>query len=549
MAKKEVSAAGAGEGAGKPKEKGLALDTSWGAEIKACYTPSDLVGWSYGESLGSPGEFPYTRGIDPSMYRKNLWPMGQYAGFGSSEDTNKRFKFLVLEQGADRISVAFDLPTALGYDSDHELAKGEVGKIGVAIDSLADYEELFEGIPWKKIRQMDLVNSSISPILLAMTKALFEKNEVDPGNIRVTFLNDPLNEFIARGNYIFDVPSSLRLTCDVVEHCVREYPFWHPITISGLHSRWAGANPIQELAFALANTKTYIEAMVNRGLAVDDFAPNLRVRFSADMELFETAAKFRAARRIWARLMKETYGAKRQESMMLRLATGTAGYALTAQEPLNNIARLTIQALGAVMGGAQSISVHTMDEALSIPTPEAAKVSLRLTQIIAYETDSTKTVDPLGGSYFVESLTDKIEAGVLKYLGEIDRMGGSVCAIENQYFAKEIGRQAYTYQRQIDSGEKVIVAVNRFASKEEFTHEPFVVNPAAEAKQLEKLKRIREKRDSHDCRTALEELKKCAKGNENIIPAMMRATTAYATVGEICCTLGEVFKKYKEKAF
>jgi methylmalonyl-CoA mutase N-terminal domain/subunit len=512
--------------------------TTSSAQVNRLYTPMD-----HDKEIGFPGEFPYTRGVQPTMYRGRLWTMRQYAGFGTAAESNKRYKYL-LSQGQTGLSVAFDLPTQIGYDSDHPLAFGEVGKVGVAIDSLLDMEVLFEGIKLDNISTSMTINSPAS-ILLAMYVALAEKQGVSSADLRGTIQNDILKEYTARGTYIFPPKPSMRLICDVFEYCSQNMPKWNTISISGYHIREAGSTAAQEVAFTLADGIAYVEAAVEKGLNVDDFAPRLAFFFNAHNDLFEEVAKLRAARRMWARIMKERFGSSNPKSQMLRFHTQTAGSSLTAQQPENNVVRVTLQALSAVLGGTQSLHTNSMDEALALPTEEAVRVALRTQQIIAHESGAINTIDPLAGSYFLEALTDQIEKQATEYIEKIDAMGGMLVAVERGYVQKEIHESAYIYQKEIESEKRLIVGVNSFIMKDKIPINTLKISPEIERKQLEKLKQLKSERDNLKVKSALENLKKIAVGSENIMPAILEAVLVYATLGEICNVLREVFGEYK----
>ncbi len=495
------------------------------------------------EKIGFPGEYPYTRGIRPTMYRGRYWTMRQYAGYGSAEETNRRFRYL-LEQGQTGLSVALDLPTQIGYDSDDPMAAGEVGKVGVAIDSLEDMERLFEGIPLDQVSTSMTINAPAS-VLLAMYIAVAEKQGVPPEKLRGTIQNDILKEYIARGTYIFPPKPSMRLITDIFAFCAERVPRWNTISISGYHIREAGSTAVQEVAFTLANGIAYVKAALDKGLDVDEFAPRLSFFFNAHNHFFEEIAKFRAARRMWARIMKERFGAKDPRSLQLRFHTQTGGSTLTAQQPDNNIVRVALQALAAVLGGTQSLHTNARDEALALPTEESARIALRTQQIIAYETGVADTVDPLGGSFYVEALTDKIEEEAVKYIEKIDEMGGAVAAVEQGFMQREIHRAALETQRRIESGEEVVVGVNRFRMEEEPEPQLLRVDPSLAKRQIERLKDLRSRRDAGKVEESLAALKRAAEGTDNLMPYILDAVRAYATVGEICHALREVFGEYQ----
>lgn len=512
-------------------------------EVDRLYTPLDAQENDYIKDLGFPGEYPFTRGIQPTMYRGRLWTMRQYAGFGTAEESNERYKFL-LSQGQTGLSVAFDLPTQIGYDSDHPMAQGEVGKVGVAIDSLKDMEILFDGIPLDQVSTSMTINAPAA-ILLAMYIAVAEKQGVSPEKLSGTIQNDILKEYVARGTYIFPPEPSMRLITDIFEFCSRNVPKWNTISISGYHIREAGATAVQEVAFTLANGIAYVEAAIKAGLDVDDFAPRLSFFFNAHNDLLEEVAKFRAARRLWAKMMKERFKAKNPRSMMLRFHTQTAGSTLTAQQPDNNIVRVAIQALAAVLGGTQSLHTNSRDEALALPTEESVRIALRTQQIIAYESGVTETVDPLAGSYYVEHLTNLIEQKAMEYIQKIDELGGAPKAIEKGYIQQEIQDSAYRYQQEIESGRRIVVGVNKFQIEEEPPKNLLKVNPEVEKIQRKKLEVLRATRDNIAVKSALEELSCKAKTSENLMPSIINCVKVYATLGEISDTLRGVFGEYK----
>jgi len=511
--------------------------------IKRLYLPEDLDRIDYLEDIGFPGERPYTRGVQPTMYRGRLWTMRQYAGFGTAEDSNKRYKYL-LEHGQTGLSVAFDLPTQMGYDSDHELSRGEVGKCGVAISSLKDMEVLFDGIPQGKVSTSMTINST-AMILLVMYIAVAEKQGIAPPQLTGTIQNDILKEYIARGTYIFPPRESMRLITDVFEYCARDLPRWNTINISGYHIREAGSTAVQEVAFTLANGIAYVEAALGKGLSVDKFAPRLAFFFNAHNDLFEEIAKFRAARRLWAKIMKDRFHARNPKSSMLRFHTQTAGCSLTAQQPENNIVRVTIQALAAVLGGTQSLHTNSMDEAYALPTEKAVKIALRTQQLIAHESGVVNTIDPLAGSYFVESLTKQIEEEAMEYIGKIDGMGGMVAAIEKGFVQNEISNSAYRYQRAVERGEKVVVGVNKYRESEIEDIETLKIRPDVEKRQKQRLARLRKERDGREVREALDEIRRVAGGDGNLVPVVLDAVKRYVTLGEICDVLREEFGEYR----
>ena len=508
--------------------------TSSGIEVKALYTTAPPM-------TEKPGEFPYTRGIQKDMYRGRLWTMRQYAGFSTAEESNKRYHYL-LQQGTTGLSVAFDLPTQIGYDSDHEMSEGEVGKVGVAIDSLQDIEILFDGIELEKITTSMTINATAA-ILLAMYIALAKKQGADIRQISGTIQNDILKEYAARGTYIYPPKPSMRIITDIFEYCSNEVPKWNTISISGYHIREAGSTAVQELAFTLANGKAYLNAALEKGLDINVFARRLSFFFNCHNNFFEEIAKFRAARRMWANITK-SLGATDEKAQMLRFHTQTGGSTLTAQQPMNNIIRVTNQAMAAVLGGTQSLHTNGYDEALSLPTEAAAKIALRTQQIIAFESGVTDTVDPLAGSFFVENLTNEIEAAAQLYIDKIDAMGGSVNAIENGYIQNEIAASAYQYQLEVEDVGRIIVGVNKFTQKEEVITDTLTIDESVRNIQTEKIKRLRTTRNATEVDSALVNLKKTAKSTENLMPFILTAVEAYATLGEIADVLREVFGEY-----
>jgi methylmalonyl-CoA mutase N-terminal domain/subunit len=509
------------------------------------YTPADVAGMDPDRDLGLPGEYPFTRGVQPTMYRSRFWTMRQYAGFATAAETNERFRYL-LEQGQTGLSVAFDLPTQMGYDSDAPEAEGEVGRVGVPVSSLADMETLFAGIPLGDVSTSMTINAT-APILLALYVAAAEKQGVARSRVSGTTQNDILKEYVARGTWIYPPRASMRLVTDVFEFASRELPRWNTISISGYHMREAGATAAQELAFTLADGIAYVEAAVGRGLAVDDFAPRLSFFFAAWSELFEEVAKFRAARRMWARIMKERFGATNPKSMMCRFHTQTAGSSLTAQSIDNNVVRTTLQALAAVLGGTQSLHTNSRDEALALPTVESARLALRTQQIIAHEAGVTETPDPLAGSWFVESLTDELEAAAIAYLDEIDAMGGTLAAIEGGFQQRQIQESAYRVQREIERGDRVVVGVNRFRDDEAGARPALLrIDPDGERRQVESLRRVRAGRDAAAWEAAMRRLEDEARGEANLLPSIIEAVAAYATVGEIADRLRSVWGVHRE---
>lgn len=520
--------------------------TSSGIEVKTLYTPLDVENERYLENVGFPGLYPYTRGIQSSMYRGRIWSIRQYAGFGTPEESNRRFRFL-LQQGQTGLSIAFDLPTQIGLDSDHPLARGEVGRVGVAIDSLRDMEIMFEGIPLDKVSTSMTINAPAA-IILAMYVAVAKRQGVPPVKLNGTIQNDILKEYIARGTYIFPPQPSLRLMVDTVGFCIKEMPSFNFISIGGYHIREAGATAVQEVAFAFANALAYIQALIDAGIAVDQFAPRISWIFNTQNNFFEEVAKYRAARRLWARIMRERFGAKDPRSWMFRIHVQNGGSTLTAQQPLNNIIRGTIHALATVLGGAQSMAICSYDEALAIPTEESAALSVRIQQIIAYESGVADTVDPLGGAYFVEALTDEMEAAIKGLLRKVEEMGGSVAAIENGYFHSQIEESAYRYQKDVESGKQVVVGLNKFVAGERQEIKLQKVDPEVEKRQVERLHKLKKERNNRRVQEALVFVKEKAQGNDNLLPALIEAVDEYATLGEICGVLREVFGEYQQKA-
>lgn len=528
----------------KRPERKESFTTGSNEEVERLYTPLDVEDLDYQKDLGMPGEYPYTRGVQPTMYRGRLWTMRQYAGFSTAEESNKRYKYL-LDQGTTGLSVAFDLPTQIGYDSDHPLAEGEVGKVGVAIDSLADMEILFKDIPLDKVSTSMTINAPAS-ILLAMYIAVAEKQGVKPEQLNGTIQNDILKEYIARGTYIFPTEPSMRLITNIFEYCHREMPKWNTISISGYHIREAGATAAQEVAFTLVDGIAYVQAAIDAGLQVDDFAPRLSFFFNAHNDLLEEVAKFRAARRLWAKIMRERFGAKNERSMMLRFHTQTGGSTLTAQQPDNNIVRVAIQTLAAVLGGTQSLHTNSRDEALALPSEDSVRIALRTQQIVAYESGVAETVDPLAGSYYVENLTNRIEEKAMEYIEKIDQLGGAPKAIDKGYIQQEIQDSAYTYQKQIESQERIVVGMNKFQIDEPKPSGLLKVDPAVGEMQKKKLAALKEERDNAVVTQRLEELREAAQGEDNLMVPILNAVKAYATLGEICGVLREVFGEYQQ---
>lgn len=514
-------------------------------EAQRLYTPFDIENFDYGEKLGFPGQYPFTRGVQPTMYRGRLWTMRAYAGFATAEETNARYKYL-LEAGQTGLSVAMDLPTQIGLDSDHELSHGEVGKVGVAIDSLADMEALFDGIPLDKVSTSMTINGPAA-VLLAMYVAVAEKQGVKPEALKGTIQNDILKEYIARGTYIFPPRPSMRLITDTFEYCSKNIPKWNTISVGAYHIREAGASEVQEIAFAFANAMAYIDAAIKAGQKVDDFAPGISWIFTAGLDFFGEVAKFRAARRLWARIMKERYGASVPKAQMLRVHVHTAGSVLTAQQPLNNVVRITWQALSAVLGGIQSMACCAYDEAIALPTEESATLALRTQQLLAYESGVTDTIDPLAGSYYIETLTDKIEKEAYDYIDKIDRMGGAVAAIEQGYMQQEMAAHAYEYQHEVELGKRTVIGVNKFNdSKKLAEQDVLTADLSVGERQIARLEKMKSGRDNEAVKAALEKLREAAKGTENLMPYLIDAVKTYATLGEICGVLREEFGEYKQ---
>jgi methylmalonyl-CoA mutase N-terminal domain/subunit len=522
------------------------LRTTSGVPINRIYTPQDMEGTDYSRDIGLPGEYPYTRGVQPTMYRAKPWTMRMFAGFGTAEDTNKRFKYL-LSQGQTGLSTAFDMPTLYGYDTDHPMAAGEFGKCGVAVSSLADMEILFADLPLDKITTSMTINSPAA-VIWAMYIVNAEKRGFPRAKLGGTLQNDILKEYIAQKEFLFPPEPSMRLVTDTIEFGTRYMPKWNTISISGYHIREAGATAVQELAFTLADGLAYVDAALERGLKIDEFAPRLSFFFDVHNDFFEEIAKFRAGRRIWARLMRERYGAKDPRSWLLRTHAQTAGVSLTAQQPDNNIVRTTIQALAAVLGGTQSLHTNSLDEALALPTEKAALIALRTQQIIASESGVVNTVDPLGGSYFVEALTDQTEQATMDYLNQIEALGGVMACIQNGFFQREIAESAYRYQQEIDQHKRTIVGVNDYVMDEEIKVPTLYIDRVGERAQIERLQRVRRERDNTAVRRALDNLRRVAEGTENTMPAIIEAVKAYATLGEIMDVFRSVFGEYMEPA-
>lgn len=527
----------------KSPERKKEFTTASFSPVNPLYTLEDLKNNS-NENIGYPGEFPFTRGVRSTMYRGRLWTMRQYAGFGTAKESNERYRYL-LDQGQSGLSVAFDLPTQIGYDSDDPIAYGEVGKVGVAIDTLADMEILFDNIPLDKVSTSMTINAPAS-ILLAMYIVVAEKQGVSQNKISGTIQNDILKEYFARGTYIFPPEPSMRLITDIFDYCVREVPKWNTISISGYHIREAGSTASQEVGFTLANGIAYVEAALNAGLDLDLFALRLSFFFNAHNDLLEEVAKYRAARRLWASIMKDRFSAKNPKSMMLRFHTQTAGSTLTAQQVDNNIVRVTIQTLAAVLGGTQSLHTNSKDEALALPTEDSVRIALRTQQIVAEESGVTNTIDPLAGSYYVEAMTDRIEKEAKDYINKIDSLGGMIEAINSGYVQSEIQKAAYKYEKEFESGERVVVGVNKYQSPQEENPDLLKIDMKVQKEQIKLLSKVKAERNNDDVKSKIQELKNAAEGNSNLIPYIIEAVKTYATIGEISNALREVFGEYKE---
>jgi methylmalonyl-CoA mutase N-terminal domain/subunit len=529
----------------KAPEREPSFKTTSHIELKRLYTPLDVADLDYCNELGFPGEPPFTRGVQPTMYRGRFWTMRQYAGFATPEETNKRYKYL-LEHGQTGLSVAFDLPTQIGYDSDHPLSDGEVGKVGVAIDTLKDMEILFEGIPLDKVSTSMTINATAA-ILLTMYLAVAEKQGVKSEILQGTIQNDILKEYAARGTYIYPPPESMRIVTDIFAFCKDRVPRWNTISISGYHMREAGCTAVQEVAFTLADGIAYVEAAIRAGLDVDSFASRLAFFFCCHNTFIEEVAKFRAARRLWAKIMRDRFKAKKDESCMLRFHTQTAGCSLTAQQPDNNVVRVAFQALAAVLGGTQSLHTNSRDEAYALPTEDSVRIALRTQQLIAYESGVADMIDPLGGSYVVEALTDEIENRSKEYIEKIEAMGGAVKAIESGYIQGEIGESAYQYQKEIEAKKRIIVGLNQFQVEEEPLRDILRIKPEVERYQKEKLARVKKERNNTRVKETLADLKRTAQGTANLVPPILEAVRVYATLGEVSDTLREVFGEYRER--
>ncbi|MBC8177789.1 MAG: methylmalonyl-CoA mutase family protein [Deltaproteobacteria bacterium] len=527
----------------RPERKAEFVNTS-GIPVKRLYSPLDGSDASYLSEIGLPGEYPFTRGVQPTMFRGRYWTMRQYAGFATAEESNSRYRFL-LDQGQTGLSVAFDLPTQIGYDSDNEMAIGEVGKVGVAIDSLEDMETLFNKIPLDKVSTSMTINAPAA-VLLAMYIAVAEKQGVSADKLRGTIQNDILKEYSSRGTYIYPPKPSMRIITDIFSYCTENVPMWNTISISGYHIREAGSTAVQEVAFTLANGIAYVQAALGAGLDVDTFGPRLSFFFNAHVDFLEEIAKYRAARRLWAEIMRERFKATNPKSLMIRFHTQTAGCTLTAQQPKNNIVRVAFQALSAVLGGTQSLHTNSMDEALCLPSEEAVQIALRSQQLIAYETGVADTVDPLGGSYYLENLTNEIYERAAAYIQKIDELGGSAEAIEKGFVQREIQDSAYRYQREIEKEERIVIGLNRFQVEEEKPTNLLRVDPSVRTSQIERLRKLRSERDGKMVEKCLADLKAGTEGDQNLIPLMLEAVKAYATLGEICDVLREVFGEYQQ---
>jgi methylmalonyl-CoA mutase N-terminal domain/subunit len=527
-----------------PERQGELFSTISGLENEPLYTP-ERVELDYDRDLGYPGAYPFTRGVYPSMYRGRLWTMRQFAGFGTAEETNERFRYL-LDHGQTGLSTAFDMPTLMGYDSDHARSLGEVGREGVAVDSLADAETLFDGIPLGEVSTSMTINGPAA-MLLAFYICVAEQQGVERAELRGTIQTDILKEYIAQKEWIFPPEPSMRLVTDMVEFCARELPRWHPISISGYHIREAGSNAVQELAFTLANGFAYVDAAIERGLAVDEFAPRLSFFFNAHLDFFEEIAKYRAARRIWARELRERYGAKNPRSWLMRFHTQTAGVSLTAQQPEVNIVRTALEALAAVLGGTQSLHTNSFDEALALPTEDAVRIALRTQQVIAHETGVVNTIDPLGGSYYLEDLTNRLEAEAYDYFSRIAKLGGVIPAIEENFQQREIAEASFRYQAEVESKQRVVVGVNRYQLEEEAEIELLRVDPALEQKQIERVQGVRARRDSGAVERSLAALKEASMSEDaNLMPLLIEASRAYVTLGEMCDALRETWGIWRE---
>ena len=531
----------------REKERKETFTSISGTPIKRLYTPLEAADLNYNEDLGYPGEYPFTRGVQPTMYRGRFWTMRQYAGFGSARESNERYRYL-LSQGQTGLSVAFDLPTQAGYDSDHPLSMGEVGKVGVAIDYIGDMRELFRDIPLDKVTTSMTINAPAT-VLLAMYLAVADEQGVPYEKLGGTVQNDILKEITVRGQYIFPPRPSMKLAVDLIEYCFQNVPKWNSISISGYHIREAGSTAAQEVAFTILDGIAYVEACIDRGLAVDTFAPRLSFFFNSFTDVLEETAKFRAARRCWARIMKERFGAKDPRSMMMRFHVQTGGVTLTAQQPLNNIVRVALQTYAAALGGCQSLHTNSFDEALCLPTQEAVTVALRTQQIVAEESGATNTIDPLAGSYFVEAMTNRIEEQVMEYIKEVDEMGGTLTAIDKGFIQKEIQQSAYRFQKEIESGERVYVGINKYTMEDSPHSNLLSVDIKVGENEADKLREMRANRDAAKLKTTLENLRKDSSENKNVMPAVIEAVKANATIGEICNVWRDVYGEYKPQQF
>ena len=531
----------------KAPERRPAFTSISNIPVERLYTPIDNAGVDYERDLGFPGQYPFTRGVQPTMYRGRYWTMRQYAGFGSAKESNARYRYL-LGQGQTGLSVAFDLPTQAGYDSDHALSMGEVGKVGVAIDSIEDMKVLFDSIPLDKVTTSMTINAPAT-VLLAMYLAIAEEQGVGFDKVGGTVQNDILKEITVRGQYIFPPKPSMRLTVDLIDYCFKNVPKWNSISISGYHIREAGSTAGQEMAFTLADGIAYVQACVDRGMAVDSFGPRLSFFFNAFTNVLEEVAKFRAGRRVWAKIMKERFGAKDPRSMMMRYHVQTGGVTLTAQQPLNNVVRVALQAYAAALGGCQSLHTNSYDEALCLPTQQAVTVALRTQQVVAEESGAADTIDPLAGSYFVEAMTDKIEAEIEEYIKKIDTMGGTLAAIEQGFIQKEIQNSAYRFQKEIESNERVYVGINKYTMEEPPPTNLLRVDMSVGEIESEKLKGLRAGRDQAKCQQALDQLKAVSQSSDNVMPAVIEAVKARATIGEICDVWRSIFGEYRPKEF
>ncbi|MBL7212323.1 MAG: methylmalonyl-CoA mutase [Desulfobacteraceae bacterium] len=519
--------------------------TDWGDPVEVLYTPDDIGDGDYVGDSGFPGEYPFVRGIHPNMYLGRPWTMRQYSGFGTAEETNKRFKYL-LEQGQTGLSVAFDLPTQIGYDSDHPMSEGEVSKVGVPVDSLKDMELIFQDLPLDKLSTSMTINAPAA-ILLAMYIVVAEKQGISSEKLRGTIQNDILKEYTVRGTYIFPPQPSIRLITDIFEFCSKHVPLWNTINVAGYHMREAGCSAVQEIAFSFSNAIAYIEAGLQAGLDIDSFAPRISWIFNTHNKIFEEVAKYRAARKVWSEILRYRFGAKDPRSWMLRFHTQTSGVSLTAQQPENNMVRVAYQALAAVLGGAQSIAACSFDEALALPTEKSVRLSLRTQQILLHEAGVTDTVDPLGGSYYIESLTRKMIGEIKELISKIDELGGAVAAIEKGYIQKEIETRAYAFQKEIEKKERIVVGVNDYKIEEDLNFAIFRPDPAHARSQISNLRRLKETRDQAGVRSSLDDLREAAGGEEdNLMPFFVEAVKSYATLGEICCVLREVFGEYQQ---